>query len=72
MSIERQPARLATINLRMALDSMDNTSDTTNEKPLGLLSSRKKQNPITQDETSEASRVLNYMKQIREAMSDGV
>ena len=33
MSMERQPARLATINLRMVLDSMNETVDTKKEKP---------------------------------------
>ena len=72
MSMERQPARLATINLRMVLDSMNETVDTKKEKPMGLLSSRIQPPSFMQDENSEASRTLNYMKQIREAMSDGV
>ena len=72
MSMERQPARLATINLRMVLDSMNETVDTKKEKPMGLLSSRKQPPSFMQDENSEASRTLNYMKQIREEMSDGV
>ena len=72
MSMERQPARLATINLRMVLDSMNETVDTKKEKPMGLLPSRKQPPSFMQDENSEASRTLNYMKQIREAMSDGV
>jgi hypothetical protein len=72
MTMERQPARLATLNLRSELDKMINQPAKPEPKTFGLLSSRKKVEEAKEVNDSEASRVLQYMKQIRESMSDGV
>jgi hypothetical protein len=72
MSMERQPARLATINLRAELDKMISQTPVERPKTFGLLSSSKKAYNSQEDNDSEASRVLRYMKSIRESMSNGI
>lgn len=72
MSMERQPARLATINLRAELDKMSRQTSTEKPKTFGLLSSSKKEYNSQKDNDSEASRVLRYMKSIRESMTNGI
>lgn len=72
MSFERQPARLAIINLRQQLDRMMNEPAQEKPKGSGLLSPNKMMTEKTSKSEEEAQRVLNYMKQIRESMTNGV
>jgi len=73
MSFERQPARLATINLRAEVDKMMNQSSTPKKEATGLLSPRKAFKQQEEQPNTETQRVLNYMKRIREEMGkDGV
>ena len=72
MSFERQPARLAIINLRQQLDKMMNEPVQEKPKGSGLLSPNKMMTEKTSKSEEEAQRVLNYMKQIRESMTNGV
>lgn len=72
MSFERQPARLAIINLRQQLDTMMNEPAQEKPKGSGLLSPNKMMMAQTSKSEEESQRVLNYMKQIRESMTNGV
>lgn len=69
MSYERQPARLAVINMRNQLDRMMKKEEakTSSMSSLGLLAPRQAKQESNQ--TSESARILNYMKQIRTNMS---
>jgi|5_EtaG_2_1085323.scaffolds.fasta_scaffold192204_2 hypothetical protein len=69
MSYERQPARLAVINMRNQLDIMmkKEESKTSSMSSLGLLAPR--QAKKEENQNSESARVLKYMKQIRTNMS---
>ena len=70
MTIERQPARLAILSLRDELNKM--TAEPEKPKNLGLLAPRKMLKDEDTGQQPEAKRVLNYMKMIRESMSNGV
>tara|TARA_R100000742_G_C4274294_1_gene94214 strand:- start:656 stop:874 length:219 start_codon:yes stop_codon:yes gene_type:complete len=72
MSFERQPARLAIINLRQELDRMINEPAQEKPRGSGLLSPNKMMTEKTSKSDEESQRVLNYMKQIRESMTNGV
>ena len=72
MTMERQPARLATLNLRSELDKQMAVPVKTEPKGMGLLAPRKMFSKEEEQQTPEAKRVLNYMKMIRESMSNGV
>lgn len=67
-SYVKEPARLATINLRAILDSEDQ-QPSTDIKPMGGLLAPKKSPLMEQSEQStETQRVLSYMRDIRKAM----
>lgn len=71
MSIYREPARMAMIQLRKAAE-MQEPQPVQQEKK-GLLSPRKMINFAQKEERkSEAARVLDIMKSVREAMSGEV
>ena len=69
MTYERQPARLAVINMRNELDKMMKKEEakTSSTSSLGLLAPR--QVKREENKTSESARILKYMKQIRTSMS---
>jgi len=68
MSYVKEPARLATINLRGILDAED-SQPTMPEKPMsGLLAPRKSPIMEMSDQQNETQRVLGYMREIRKAM----
>ncbi len=76
MSIERQPAKLATINLRKAIDAKLNGASnnvSTNTK-VGLGSPSNRMNPKNNMGSdrglSETEKVMEYMMTIRNAMSN--
>lgn len=68
MSIERQPARLATINLRRQLDAMENKPTKPEKSFMGLLSPKKRVEDTMDTVDNEYTRVLNYMQSIRNSM----
>jgi hypothetical protein len=68
MSFERQPARLATINLRNELDRMMAKESSPKKTVTGLLAPTKMFKQKEEQPNSESQRVLNYMKRIREEM----
>lgn len=72
MTMERQPARLATLNLRNELDKLMDAPAKPEPKGMGLLAPRKMFSKEEEQQSPEAKRVLNYMKMIRESMSNGV
>lgn len=72
MTMERQPARLATLNLRSELDKQMAAPIKAEPKGMGLLSPRKMFSKEEEQQAPEAKRVINYMKMIRESMSNGV
>lgn len=72
MTMERQPARLATLNLRNELDKEMAAPAKPEPKGMGLLAPRKLFTKEEEEQAPEAKRVLNYMKMIRESMSNGV
>lgn len=68
MSYVKEPARLATINLRGILDAEDK-QPAMPEKPMsGLLAPRKSPMVEMADQQNETQRVLSYMREIRKAM----
>jgi hypothetical protein len=68
MSYVKEPARLATINLRGILDAEDK-QPAMPEKPMsGLLAPRKSPMMEMDDQQNETQRVLSYMREIRKAM----
>jgi len=68
MSYVKEPARLATINLRGILDAEDK-QPAIPEKPMsGLLAPRKSPMMEMADQQNETQRVLSYMREIRKAM----
>ena len=68
MSYVKEPARLATINLRGILDAEDK-QPAISEKPMsGLLAPRKSPMMEMDDQQNETQRVLSYMREIRKAM----
>jgi hypothetical protein len=68
MSYVKEPARLATINLRGILDAEDK-QPAMPEKPMsGLLAPRKSPMMEMADQQNETQRVLSYMREIRKAM----
>jgi hypothetical protein len=70
MSFERQPGRLATINLRKQLDVMMKTSEAAKQKPTkGLLTPQKPTLEKQDENVTETQRVLNYMEAIRKSMT---
>jgi len=76
MSIERQPAKLATINLRKAIDAklkgVSNNVSTNTKVGLGSPSNRMnpKNNMDSDRGLSETEKVMEYMMTIRNAMSN--
>jgi|DEB0MinimDraft_10_1074344.scaffolds.fasta_scaffold12781_4 hypothetical protein len=71
MSIQREPARLAMIQLRKVAEQQ--TVEPTKIPSKGLLSPKKMvKSNVNQDRKTEAARVLDIMKAVREAMSGEV
>lgn len=67
---ERQPAQLAIINMRKALDKMEQQPKEKPQVMSGLLAPKR---TSIQEETqtkSESRRVLEYMQEIRNIMKD--
>lgn len=73
MSIERQPGKLATANLRRAVSEMQkNKAKVKPQTRTGLLSRNnmvESRNKTEEKTSSESKKVLDYMIAIREAMS---
>lgn len=70
MYSERQPAQLAIINMRKALDKMEQQPKEKPQVMSGLLAPKRN---VAQEETqtkSESRRVLEYMREIRNIMKD--
>jgi hypothetical protein len=74
MSVERQPAKLATVNMRGAVsDKMKNRVKVKPQGKTGLLSPNnvlQSRNKTEQRTKQESERVIEYMIAIREAMSN--
>lgn len=71
MSIQREPARLAMIQLRKVAEQQN--VEPTKVPSKGLLSPTKMvKSNVNQDRKTEAARVLDIMKTVREAMSGEV
>lgn len=71
MSIQREPARLAMIQLRKVAEQQ--TAEPTKMPNKGLLSPKKMVNSnASQERKTEAARVLDIMKAVRESMSGEV
>jgi|TARA_E500000318_G_C3480723_1_gene180311 hypothetical protein len=68
MSYVKEPARLATINLRAILDAEDNKPTMPEKQQSGLLTPRKSPMMEMSDQQNETQRVLSYMREIRKAM----
>ena len=68
MSYIKEPARLATINLRNILDAEDNKPAMPEKPTSGLLAPRKSPMMEMADQQNETQRVLSYMREIRKAM----
>lgn len=67
---ERQPARLAIINMRKALDAMEKQPEAKPQVMSGLLAPRKTPAAEMSQTKSESRRVLEYMREIRNIMKD--
>jgi len=71
MSIQREPARLAMIQLRKVAEQQP--AEPTKTQSKGLLTPKKMINPnANQERKTEAARVLDIMKAVRESMSGEV
>ena len=67
-SYVKEPARLATINLRAILDSEDQQPSTIVKPMSGLLAPKKSPMMEQSEQSNETQRVLSYMRDIRKAM----
>jgi hypothetical protein len=67
---ERQPAQLAIINMRKALDAMEKQPKEKPQVMSGLLAPKKTPSAEMTQTKSESRRVLEYMREIRNIMKD--
>ena len=67
-SYVKEPARLATINLRAILDSEEKQPEPKAKPMSGLLAPKKSPSMEQSEQSNETQRVLSYMRDIRKAM----